>query len=449
MSRNSTAFCRPPAKWISTFHRAGRGGVWFTIVPCSTRLCPRLVAYTSFAVFISCALALVIASGFSYGAALLFLAGAVLLWKRPALHLTRDDRLLCWIFAGYFLLHAVENGLQHAALRDYDAPARFLFAVPVVLVLCAWPPRAAALWSGVAVGGIGAGIFAASHHTDVRELTLGGLTNPIQFGNIAMVLGMLALAGVGWALHQPRRWLWVALLALGAAGGIAGSILSSSRGSWLALPFCLCIVVVHYALTHGRRVLFAGLGASLILFGGLYAQPESDFRQRSDLAEKEVQAYLNGRSTDSTGTSVGQRLEMWRAGATMIPGHLLLGVGKEGYMEAKQALIDAGRANPAIAQHTHLHNDYLDALVKRGVPGLLATLAVLFAPLWLFARRLNGPREARPYALAGVLLCICYSVFGLTQAFFTHNNGVMVFAFWTAMLWTLLRHHLPSATRAP
>ena len=408
-----------------------------------------MVAYTSFAVFISCALALVIASGFSYGAALLFLAGAVLLWKRPALHLTRDDRLLCGVFAGYFLLHALENGLHHAALREYDAPARFLFAVPVILVLCAWPPRAEALWSGVAVGGIGAGIFAAFHHTDVRQLTLGGLTNPIQFGNISTIVGMLALAGIGWAVHQPRRGLWLTVLALGAAGGIIGSILSSSRGSWLALPFCLCILVVHFARAYGRRVLYAGAGASLILLGGLYAQPESEFRQRSDLAEKEVQDYLKGRSNDSTGTSVGQRLEMWRAGVTMIPGHLLLGVGKEGYMDGKQALIDAGRANPAIAQHTHLHNDFLDALVKRGLPGLLATLAVLFTPLWLFVRRLHGPAAARPYALAGVLLCTSYIVFGLTQAFFTHNNGVMVFAFWTAMLWTLLRHHLPTATRAP
>lgn len=408
-----------------------------------------MVAYTSFAVFISFALALVLTSGSSYGAALLFLAGAVLLWKRPALHLTRDDRVLCWVFAGYFLLHTLDNGLQHAALRDYDAPARFLFAVPVLLVLCAWPARAAALWSGVALGGIGAGIFAAVHHTEVRQLTLGGLTNPIQFGNIAILLGMLALAGIGWALQQPRRWWWLTLLALGAAGGIVGSILSSSRGSWLALPFCLCIIIVHYALTHRRRVLFASVGAALILLGGLYAQPDSAVRQRSQEAHQQLQAYLNGRSADSTGTSIGQRLEMWRAGVTMIPGHLLLGVGKAGYMARKQALIDAGRANPLIAQHTHLHNDFLDALVKRGLPGLLATLVVLFTPLWLFGRHLNGPRAVQPYALAGVLLVTSYLAFGLTQAFFTHNNGVMVFAFWTAMLWTLLRLHLPSATRAP
>jgi O-antigen ligase len=435
---------------MGALRRAGRASVWFTIVPCSTRLhASRLVAYTSFAVFISCALALVLTSGFSYGAALLFLGAAVLLWKRPALHLTRADRVLCCVFAGYFLLHALENGLHQAPLREYDAPARFLLAVPVLLVLCAWPARAAALWSGVAVGGIGAAIFAAVHHTDVRQLTLGGLTNPIQFGNIAILLGMLALAGIGWALQQPRRWWWVTLLALGAAGGIVGSILSSSRGSWLALPVCLCIVIVHYALTHGRRVLFAGLGAALILLGGLYAQPDSEFRQRSDLAEKEVQDYLHARNADSSGTSVGQRLEMWRAGVTMIPGHLLLGVGKAGYVARKQALIDAGHANPAIAQHTHLHNDFLDALVKRGLPGLLATLAVLLTPLWLFGRHLNGAPEARPYALAGVLLATGYLVFGLTQAFFTHNNGVMVFAFWTAMLWSLLRHHLPSATRAP
>jgi O-antigen ligase len=140
---------------------------------------------------------------------------------------------------------------------------------------------------------------------------------------------------------------------------------------------------------------------------------------------------------------------MWRAGVTMSPGHLLLGVGKEGYMENKAALIKAGKANPAIAQHTHLHNDYLDALVKRGIPGLLATLAVLLVPFWLFGRHLKDAPTVQPYALGGVLLCTSYMVFGLTQAFFTHNNGVMTYAFWTAILWTLLRHQLPSSTRAP
>ena len=408
-----------------------------------------MVAYTSFAVFIFCALSLVINSGLSYGASLLFLGGAVLLWKRPALRLTREDRLLCWLFIGYFLLHALENWLQQAPLRDYDAPARFLFAAPVLLVLYAWPARAEALWGGVAVGALGAGIFAALHHTSVRQLTLGGITNPIQFGDISIVLGMIALAGIGWALQQRQRMMWTVLLLLGAGGGIAGAILSSSRGSWLALPVCLCIIAIHHALTHGRRALFAGIGATLVLLGGLYAQPNSDFRQRSDLAEKEVQAYLSDRTPDSSGTSVGQRLEMWRAGLTMIPGHLLLGVGKQGYMARKQALIDAGQATPAIAQHTHLHNDYLDALVKRGIPGLLATLGVLLVPLWLFGRHLHGASAARPYALAGVLLCASYMVFGLTQAFFTHNNGVIMFAFWTAILWTLLRHQLTPSPRAP
>lgn len=408
-----------------------------------------MVAYTSFAAFILFALALVIPSGASYGASLLFLGGAVLAWRRPRLYLTRDDRLLCWLFAGYFLLHALDNAAVHAVLRDYDAAARFFLAVPVILVLCAWPARGETVWGGVAAGAIGAGIFGLLHQQTVRQLTFGGVTNPIQFGNISIVLGMLALAGIGWALQQPRRWLWVTLLALGAVGGIAGTIFSSSRGSWVALPVCMFIVALHYARTHGRRVLFAGIGATLLLIGGLYAQPDSDVRQRSDLAEKEMSAYLADRNSDSSGTSVGQRLEMWRAGMTMIPGHLLLGVGKQGYIDRKQALIDAGRANPLIAPHTHLHNDYLDALVKRGLPGLLATLAVLFGPMWLFGRHMNGSAAVKPYALAGVLLCICYILFGLTQAFFTHNNGVMVFAFTTAILWTNLRRHLPTLTAAP
>lgn len=405
-----------------------------------------MVAYTTFAVFIFSALALVLRSGFSYGAALLFLGAGVLLVRRPALRLTRADRILAGVFAAYFLINAALNGVHHAQLREYDAPARLLLAVPVLLVLCAWPARAQAWWGGVALGAVGAGIFAVFMHPDTRELDFGGITNPIQYGNISMLLGLLSLAGAGWAMRQPRRGWWLAAVLLGSAGGVLGAVLSGSRGSWLALPVCMCIVAVHVSLTHGRRYLIGGVAAMVLLVGGLYALPHSEVRERSDMAEQEVQAYFNENRGD---TSVGQRLEMWRAGLTMIPGNLLTGVGKQGYMTRKQALIDAHQANPAIAGHTHLHNEYLDALVKRGLPGLAALMAVLLAPLWLFGRHLRDGPAVQPYALAGVVLCASYMVFGLTQAFFTHNNGVTMYAFWTAMLWTLLRSQLPTTTWAP
>jgi O-antigen ligase len=203
------------------------------------------------------------------------------------------------------------------------------------------------------------------------------------------------------------------------------------------LPVCLCILSLHQARHHGMRYLVGGLAAMLVLMAIVYTVPQSPVRERSEVAEQEVKDYFNSNKSD---TSVGQRLEMWRTGASMIPGHLLLGIGKQGYLDSKLALIKAGKADPAIVGHTHLHNDYLDALVKRGIPGLLALLAVLLVPLVLFARRLAAAPAARPYAVAGVMVVTSYLLFGLTQAFFTHNNGVMTYGFLTTMLWSFVRN---------
>jgi O-antigen ligase len=56
--------------------------------------------------------------------------------------------------------------------------------------------------------------------------------------------------------------------------------------------------------------------------------------------------------------------------------------------------------------------------------------------LRLFARHFSEPDlTKRSIAVAGVLLPVTYIDFGLTQVFLSHNSGVMMYAFWLAVLW--------------
>ena len=99
-----------------------------------------------------------------------------------------------------------------------------------------------------------------------------------------------------------------------------------------------------------------------------------------------------------------------------------------------------------VAAYTNAHNDYLDALVKRGIPGLLALLALFLVPLSLFARVLrDGPATARPFALGGVVLCTCYIIFGLTTTSLTLNIGIIMLVFPMIMLWAMTRHQQRTA----
>lgn len=396
-----------------------------------------MIRYTSFAVFVFSALALVIASGFSLGAAMLVLGSATLLRHGRKVRLERDDRRLIAILLVYFAVNGALLAYHHAPLREYDAPLRFLLAIPALLLLLAYPPRPAALWAGLAAGAIGAGLYAGWQHFLTDATRASGTTNPIQYGNISLLLGVLCLAGIGWAQLQSNKMRWTALLIAGSLFGSLGSFFTGSRGSWIGLPFCLGVLAVNQGGSHGKRYLQAGMLSSIALIALLYMLPNSSIKERIELAVTETQDFIK---TGNPNSSTGARLEMWRTGLAMVPERPWLGWGKQGYMEHKMALIKQGTIAPIIGDHTHLHNEYVDALVKRGVAGLLALLVLYLGALLLFARQLkDADRAVHPYALGGVLLYLSYLLFGLTQAFMTHNNGVMMLGFLTVILWASLR----------
>jgi O-antigen ligase len=374
------------------------------------------------------------------GAVLLLLGSAVLLRKRVTLDLKKDDRLLIGAFGLYFICCALINWFHGAPFNEYDTPLRFVLAIPALLLLLVYPPTPGALWAGVAAGGIAAGLFAGWQVVQLGEPRAYGSTNPIQYGNISLVLGVLCLAGLGWATSRRRARWWTSLLLAGAAMGVLGSIFTGSRGSWIALPVALAVVYKFHGDGIKRRYL-AGICVALTgIFAVMYSIPGSGMQQRVAEVTTETDGYF---AAGNANTSIGARFEMWRTGLMIYPERPWLGWGKQGYIQRKLELVATGDVAAFTSEHTHLHNEYLDALVKRGLPGLLVLLVLYGVPLALFAKRLHRPAASNggPYAIAGVLLIVCYLFFGLTQAFLTHNNGVMILAFMVAILWSLLRRH--------
>ena len=398
-----------------------------------------MLRLTSVCVFLFSALSLCVGSGYSLGAVLLLLGSACLLWQRPRLQLRREDWLLIGALLSYGLIFVI-NMVYHADPgREFDMPLRALLVVPVLLLLLAYPPRAGAWWSGVAVGAIGGAALALWQFT-VQDMPRpqGSTSNAIHYGNVSMLLGMLSLSGLDWARTQARKWAWSALLLAGCLAGVFGSVISGSRGGWVALPVCVLIIAIVNARAHGKRYLAITFAAMAVLVAIAWNLPHSPIRERAAIAVTEVEK-INDASNATT--SIGQRFEMWRTALLLSTEHPLLGIGRSGYMEEKQDLAAKGQINQIIRDYTNAHNDYLDVLVKRGALGLLALLGLFLVPLALFARALHqGPAGARPFALGGVVLCSCYMIFGLTTSSLTLNIGIIMLVFPMVMLWAQLRH---------
>ncbi|PAU79447.1 O-antigen ligase family protein [Halomonas salipaludis] len=393
--------------------------------------------YTSMAAFLLMAIALVVPSGYSLGAVMLLLGSVVLLGKRGELALGRADLVIIAVFTAYALVVIAEAWWDGQGSRGMDRPARFLLAIPALLLVLAFPPRAAAIWAGLATGGILAGGWAGWQKLVEGVERAGGHTYVIQFGNISMLSAILCAAGLGWALVQPRAKLWVALLALGIAGGVLGSLFSGTRGGWVGIPVVLWVLYRGYGRDLPGKWKTLALVAVLVVGTMAYAIPQTGVQSRVGQAVHDIQRYA---SQENRTSSVGARFEMWKGAAHLIAEKPLLGWGENGYQVGMQRMADDDVIHPFITTFDHAHNEFIDATAKRGLLGLVVLLALYLVPMRLFARQLAAPdMQLRAFAVAGVLLPVAYFDFGLTQVFLAHNSGVMVYAFLLPVLWAGFR----------
>ncbi|RZJ11249.1 MAG: O-antigen ligase family protein [Acidovorax sp.] len=380
-------------------------------------------------------LALWLPSGYSYGAALLLLAAlasAPVWWRRPA------PRAAWWLTAAVSCMAALWL-LDVGATWGWgsmDRPVKYLLALPCIFYLMTFEPRASWLWMGVAVGAVGSGLV-GMYQVGVQALPRAtGFTNAIQYGNLSMLLAVMS----GLLLVvQYRRWvLWQRLLLAAAIVlGATGSVLSQSRGGWLALVLLLPACAWLLVRTTGQRRVYWGLCALALVAVGLWHVPAVE--QRVDEARLEVQTYQqhgDGRS------SVGQRLAHWKLAWQMGWDRPLTGWGRAGYEAEKARRVAAGLAHPVVLEFGHAHNEALDLFAKRGLPGVLLLLAFYVIPLvmfWPTARRIRDgagkmDRESLSLCLMGVLLPLSYIGFGLTQVFLAHNSGNMFYLFMCPLL---------------
>lgn len=393
--------------------------------------------YTGGAVFLLGSIALVVDTGYSYGSALLLFGGLYAMFTGPSVEWRREDWWVVGILVGFGLTGVFDALIHDAGGRAVDKPIRFILAPIALVMVRRFPPRLEWLWAGLAVGGILTAFWAGYQKFFLDVERAGGHTYVIQFGNIAMLTGIFCLAAVGWARQQRHSHAWTLLLICGAVGGILGSLLSGSRGGWVGFPLVLWVLYRAYRDFLSTRLRVSSLIAVVVAGILVYSVPHFGVQQRVQAAFNDIALYRDGNSE----TSLGARFEMWQGATKLFLQKPIIGWGGNNYDAAMRELVDAGEAHPFVTNFGHPHNEILDAAAKRGLVGLVALLALYLVPLRLFAGGLQSPDlTQRSLATAGTLLSVAYIDFGLSQAFFAHNSGVMIYAFWLIVLWGCYRN---------
>ena len=350
---------------------------------------------------------------------------------------------LRWVlagFGGYFLVSLARVVAEHPAWAPMDGPFRMLFALSCIGFAGWLRPPTRWFWLGACLGAISAGAIALLQCLALGQERADGFTHhAITFGDLALALGLVAFCGL--SEFRKTRLAWLPLTAL--LCGVLASLLSGSRGGWMALPLAAIPLLRYGRALYGKMIAYAGalLAAGLTLACLL---PHFQVAQRIGLIYTETQRYV--RLGDAT-TSVGIRLELWKASWIMFSEHPLLGVGRSAFHGTLQTLAERGllQRTPAL-EFSSSHNDALHLLATGGILDFGFLLLIYLAPLAIFRAVLRRPgHPARAAALAGLVLVMCFVVFGLTDVMFWLMTPKM---FYAIMICTLIGFCLAPDTEA-
>ncbi len=391
--------------------------------------------------FLAFALCFVVRSGYGYATGLLVLCGVACFFiERDAPPLLQSGKRWGQYLLLYFLLMVAWSIYQEQSVQEYDKLSRYLLSIPLLIALWRWRPSPKAFTYALAAGCVVAFALVA-YSRFVKGTPIGvpiGYQNRINFSNISMIMAIaVAFSGLLYSAFSATWWL-----AYGACFlGVAAAVLGGGRGGWLMLPVIL-FVYPRAVQTHRLRNFCWLLTGLITLIALLYTIPQTGVEVRFQHIFIGIKKFMQGQSA----TSEGLRLEMWRCGPKLLAAYPWLGWGDELKYGIK-AFANAGLCYKHIGNFTHLHNDFIDKFARYGLLGGGAFIALYLYPALhylakLRTRTLNAVE--RNAAWCGVAVCCAFYVGSMTNAFMSHNIGVIFFLLFNAWFMTGLVTRYPN-----
>ncbi len=316
--------------------------------------------------------------------------------------------------------------------ETYDSPARFLLAVPIFMALRNADIRTLmGLQFGFPLATITAFALIMSGGS-YNGSSRAGLyfINEIHFGDLTLILGVLSALSINWG---SRDSIYTVLLKIiGLIAGLLDSMLSGSRGGWIAIPFIILIWLIY----RNRKPLFfklviAVIGSALIgLFSYFFIQ---SIHARLNDVYSDIASFSQG----NIDTSIGIRLQLWKAALHLFAENPVFGVGAEGFSRAMDVLSQEGYITSTAAQlgKGEVHNQILAEAVRFGIIGLISILAVYFVPFYIFMRTAKtGNPQQQAAAVMGMCLTFGFFTFGLTAEIFDLKMTAAFYSLTVAIL---------------
>lgn len=248
-----------------------------------------------------------------------------------------------------------------------------------------------------------------------KERASGGIYEN-RFGQYSVWLASLCFLHVFMGNTKGELRAPSSLFLLASVLGIAATLLSGSRGAFLAL--LVVIAVVFFKSVNWRRGLLVAvvMTSAIVAFCFLY----NPAYLKLQLTLGQALGYFSDAEFSSTTSSIGIRLELFRIAFLTLLDHPLIGPGYTSLKQLYETHPGFGVPSDVMLGIPSFHNDWGQAI---GVGGGLLLGALVCTCIWM-----GAVAGGCPYRLAFLGFAF---VFSFSEIFFTNKMGLsLLMASW-------------------
>jgi O-antigen ligase len=299
----------------------------------------------------------------------------------------------------------------------------------------------------------------------------GGMNQAITFGQLMVASDMLLWVYMIYAWNKNKKIL-ASILLISSLVAFYGSLLSVTRGAWLAYLF-MALSLIIYSIKRGlsnKQYLFSKPIILRIFLAFFVFFLVSQTPQYNTIKVRTIDTleYVQSKGQSNISGSEGLRIDIYRT-ALEIARQFPLGVGTDNFQTGAKAviIIDAIK-NPNIqvrnednkiidrldfkenfqkygflesyyknmnairftSKMDHAHNEWLNVLAENGFAGLILLTLIFAFPIKIFWENLTHENElVGIYCYCGILHIVSFAIFGQTESIFSSHSIVIFFIF--------------------
>ena len=400
--------------------------------------------FVDVSIFCFFTLLIIFPKGYNYGSTSLLVLSIFFLFyaiykKISITELVKRNKSIFIVISFYFLIALFFILFYGEKMKLIDNPLRAFLFLSVTIFMVYSAVKLDVLLYSIPLGSFIAGLVALYQYYILHLPAAFNEQMKIQSGDIAMSLGLFSLV-ISLYFFDIKKHTFSLFAVIAGLFGVLASVLSFARGGWIGFPIILITVLYIYRNMISKKLL--GVIVLSILVGGISLSTNEQLKSRILDAENNLIHY----SENSKDGSIGARLDMWKMGIHAFIEHPISGWSLRELDEYKKSLADKGIVSREFTVYSHLHNQFIDELAKKGILGGGAIFGIFLVPLCSFYRkqkRFLNNKKVKLLTTLGIIHVLATMSYCLTQTFLAHNSGNIFYFFVLIIFYALIVNNCP------